>query len=163
MKRGILVLTLFTGFSVQAATNGQKKNGQKQRAVTFVNEDKKSRVKLTIHDMKTGKVLKRKNLSAKGSLLEDVPLVGDSFDFSIQEGMDYAIEAKETNGDSLETGFYSLHLRSHNDKGTVRIVRGALLSKKEGLSFVGNTEEDKEGAFVRELFRTPAWAKEKKK
>jgi hypothetical protein len=134
-----------------------------KRTVTFVNEDKKSRVKLTIRDKETGKVLKTKNLSAKGSWLENVPFVGDSFDFKISDRKrgieEYAIEAKETNGDSLETGIYSLHLRSQDDTGTVRIVRSSFLIGEEKLSFVGNAEEDEGGAFVRKLLLTPSWAK----
>lgn len=135
---------------------------KEKRAVTFVNEDTKSRVALTIRDMDTGKVLKKRKLSANKSLLENVPFVGDSFDFNISKDRDYAIEAQETGEDGLETGVYSLHLRSQDNKGTVRIVRSSFLAQKEKLSFVGNAAGDEGGASVRQLLLTPDWAKTKK-
>jgi hypothetical protein len=112
--------------------------------------------------MDTGKVLKKRKLSANKSLLENVPFVGDSFDFNISKDRDYAIEAQETGEDGLETGVYSLHLRSQDNKGTVRIVRSSFLAQKEKLSFVGNAAGDEGGASVRQLLLTPDWAKTKK-
>lgn len=152
MKKGLLALTVLTAFSLQAAAHKKNKQQGKEK-VTFINEDEKARVMLTIFDYKKGKKITSKSLGAR-----------ESYNYKLEKGMHYAIEAKEEGGaDALSTGVYHLHVRTKDKKGTVRILRSqALLRSGDELVFEGNKEAAKEGAFVRRLILQPSWGQAQK-